>query len=432
MRRRALFLISLLAPTLFLSAASGQEPRPSSSGVRAPDSCLDCHREGRAAREHLASVHARFGVRCSDCHGGDPTKSRREEAESPQAGFKGKISPFDIPKLCDTCHGKAELIRRSRTRLNPFAEYQMGVHGNSFFGKENEKAPQCGTCHEVHRVLSSTDPESPTHPSNVNRTCGKCHGEADIISEFDISSEIPAEVARGVHGPKGPWTPDQNLPTCASCHGPHWNFAPRKLEVFEVCGRCHSLERALFVPGHPHFRPEVPCSKCHGAHEIRPPTPALFTDPKVCLACHKVEAEPEAPASRYLRELLQALRPVEVSLKGAEEELGRMKRLEFSPAREEEALRRARQALLTEFGRLQHSLDMNLVLPALASAREQALTAESLAMGRAREIGRARLTLFGGALYLMALAALLVGLRRTRHRNPRRDTGPSDETVQRD
>ncbi|MFQ5914936.1 MAG: cytochrome c3 family protein [Nitrospinota bacterium] len=377
------------------------------------DSCWDCHKDDKSGRDHRAGIHYTFGVGCADCHGGDPTKAKREEAESKEAGFKARISAFDIPELCAKCHGKPEFVKRSRTRRNSFEEYKEGVHAAALWQKEEErKAPQCVTCHEAHRILRVDDLESPAHPANVNQTCGKCHGSEEYREEFDFDPRVPGQVAKSVHGLKGPWNPGLNLPTCASCHGAHWNFQPKAVaiagfqEVFEVCGTCHTPEREAFGKDNPHFRKEVHCSKCHGPHEIVRPTPALFRDPKVCAVCHDASKKPDDPALTYISRVLKAVAPVEESMARSRRALKELERRGFPAIDEAIRLNWAERALLTGFGQVQHRLDLKRNLRELEAAGEQAKAAEGAILAVRSGHRTTRIALWGVAAY----AALLVGI----------------------
>lgn len=402
--RRPLFLLLLVLgvsgpPPAYAQAAAG--------AAKAVDSCGGCHREDKAGREHRAGIHDTFGVGCADCHGGDPTKAKREEAESEKAGFKAKFSVFDVPELCAKCHGNKDYVKRSRRKRNALEEYRQGFHAAALWQKEEAKAPQCVTCHGAHRVLRVDDPESPAHPANVNRTCAKCHGSEEYKRDFSLNPEVPAQVARGVHGLKGPWNPNLNLPTCASCHNAHWNFRPKGREVFEACGACHTSERAAFGKDNPHFQKEVHCSKCHGPHEIARPTPALFRDPKVCAACHDAKKRPDDPALGYIAGALQAVAPVEAAIARSRRALKEWGEAGFQPDAEAERVSRAERALLTGFGQVQHRLNSPENQRALEAALAQARAAEAAVLSLQGRHRWTRIALWGGAAYAALLAGVL-------------------------
>jgi hypothetical protein len=86
----------------------------------------------------------------------------------------------------------------------------------------------------AHRgLLSSTNPQSPVHPSNLPTTCGGCHvGPFVAFQESRHYQLLQSGDRRG--------------PTCSTCHG-------------EVDGRLLSAKGL-----------ESRCGSCHGAGEVAP------------------------------------------------------------------------------------------------------------------------------------------------------------------
>ncbi len=147
------------------------------------DSCLDCHRKDAVAIEHAESIHAAYGISCAACHGGDPTKQKRREAEAASAGFKGPLKEaFDVIDACVACHDDQPHWRHVGLPADTFKRYQQGEHGFALLEKENTDAANCRHCHASHRTRKVSDPESRVHPLNTNDTCANCHGDADYIS----------------------------------------------------------------------------------------------------------------------------------------------------------------------------------------------------------------------------------------------------------
>lgn len=400
-------LLPAARPPVYAQSATRQtltELRPKAS-ANVVDSCWSCHQNDAFGRAHQASIHYAFGVGCADCHGGDPTQIARQAAESEAAGFKAQISFLDIPELCARCHGKLDTIKWSRARRNAFEEYKQGVHAKTLWTKADPAAPQCVSCHGAHRILRMDDPESPSHPANVNQTCAACHASEEYeVFEFDTT--IPDQVARGVHGPQGAWHPDRHLPTCASCHGAHWNFTPlRGTAIFEVCGTCHTAERQAFGRDNPHFVSDkkVSCVSCHGEHEIKPPTPAMFRDPMICAACHSEKKNPHDPALDYMTRTLKAIAPVTASIKRSRMMLQALQEAGLQPLQEAERVNRAERALLTGFGLVQHRLSMQKNLQELEAAAAQAKAAESAVRALRRRHRWTRVVLWSGAAYLVLL-----------------------------
>ncbi|MFH0794439.1 MAG: hypothetical protein V2A74_10450, partial [bacterium] len=79
--------------------------------------CRVCH--ATLADERLSSPvrwleydrHARAGMGCADCHGGDPTANEIVGAHDLKKGFVGVPSPEEITEICGHCHRDAEFMR---------------------------------------------------------------------------------------------------------------------------------------------------------------------------------------------------------------------------------------------------------------------------------------------------------------------------------
>jgi len=120
--------------------------------------CTECHsglgdRHSELVQEWQGSVHAKNGIYCNGCHGGDLTLDSIE-AMSPEKGFKGKPKPEDIPKFCGECHPGVE------------EDYIASLHGKAL----GKGGPQCATCHGSHRIQVAS-------LELINKKdCTRCHG----------------------------------------------------------------------------------------------------------------------------------------------------------------------------------------------------------------------------------------------------------------
>jgi hypothetical protein len=106
------FLLTLLAAC---AAAAG----PLHAQVEDEDNlCITCHGDPdiwedetkhlHVTAEALAGdIHWQKGLRCQDCHGGDPTTFDLRTAHAIEDGFRKIESPTDLPKLCGHCHSNA-------------------------------------------------------------------------------------------------------------------------------------------------------------------------------------------------------------------------------------------------------------------------------------------------------------------------------------
>jgi hypothetical protein len=127
---------------------------------------------------------------------------------------------------CADCH-------IANPQADPFPEHtydwETSAHGRNVVG--------CEKCHDgdattfesflAHRgILTSRNPASPTHRTNLPQTCGKCH--IGPFVEFQKSRHY--QVLRESRG---------EGPTCSTCHGPVAArlLSPRSLE--KRCDTCH-------------------------------------------------------------------------------------------------------------------------------------------------------------------------------------------------
>jgi hypothetical protein len=299
-----------LAAALALIArpAPGQEgagaPARARTGAETAGSestgCVRCHEEigedlGPQPVEWRVSVHAKVGVSCHDCHGGNPSTDDMLEAKKAEAGYLGKPkSRAEIGPACARCHSDIEYMRRfdPSIRVDQYAEYLTSRHGKALHQEGSAAAATCVDCHGGHAIRSVTDPQSTIHATRVAETCGRCHSDPAKLGKPEIPTDVVEKWRESIHGAKLA-AGDLSAPTCNDCHGNHGAVPPGTADVVHVCGRCHSTQEEHFQAGthRAHFeRLEKPaCVTCHGNHLIAPATDALLAHapPGVCGKCHE-------------------------------------------------------------------------------------------------------------------------------------------------
>jgi hypothetical protein len=156
---RSLVLVSIVA--LGIGGAA------SASAQQTMGRCATCHFANYLSvpgASHLSewanSAHAREGVGCESCHGGDPNTVVPAEAHrgvvAPRLSWSS-VAPANLPATCGACH-KEELASFRRS-----PHYQPLVSGMA-------NAPTCSTC---HGAMTARVPS----PAALEGRCRACHGE---------------------------------------------------------------------------------------------------------------------------------------------------------------------------------------------------------------------------------------------------------------
>jgi formate dehydrogenase gamma subunit len=129
--------------------------------------CGECHRE--AAADLQASVHGKAAARgareapiCTDCH----------SEHKIQALKSNSIKVTE--QMCSKCHASERINTKFRMPADRVQTFFESYHGLAVqFG--STRAANCASCHGVHKILPSSDPNSTIHASHLVETCGKCH-----------------------------------------------------------------------------------------------------------------------------------------------------------------------------------------------------------------------------------------------------------------
>lgn len=263
------------------------------------NNCELCHSDVKV--EYQGSVHAGEGFTCVSCHGGNASADTVKEAHS--GAFKNLKDRKSIPENCASCHSDSERMRPYGLPTDQLALYQTSIHGKRLAAGDTNVAV-CTDCHGVHKMVPPSDPVSFTHPRNIPATCGRCHGDAQLMGKYKISAAIVSEYEVGVHG-QALQGGNPQAPVCTSCHGTHGAAPPGIGDVSIVCGHCHQAVRDYFRAS-PHLKgmqqagiPE--CAGCHGNHKIERATHKMWAT--ACTECHQAGG-PEALKGQKIQKLL--------------------------------------------------------------------------------------------------------------------------------
>ena len=189
------------------------------SGVDVAATCNDCHSTGGSAHRILSPgdpestiYHFNIPRTCGKCHAGIEKEFwegihgqlvERGQTDSPVCtdchGEHGILSPSDprspvssirlAEATCSPCHESITLTEKYGLRTGRLTSFIDSYHGLKTKAGDTHVA-NCASCHGVHKILPSTDPESSIHPDNLQETCGNCHP--------GISSALAAAPIHGV------------------------------------------------------------------------------------------------------------------------------------------------------------------------------------------------------------------------------------------
>jgi hypothetical protein len=264
-------------------------------------SCISCHLEiGDEMVVPVAGmkddVHARQGLSCEDCHGGDPTVGFDGDAEAsmnPEKGYIGVPARKNIPQFCARCHSDPDYMHRynPRAATDQLSNYKTSVHGKQL-ALGDTKVATCIDCHGVHGIHEADDARSSVYALNLPKTCARCHADPEYMSSYGIPTDQAEEYSQSVHGVALLEKGDQAAPTCNDCHGNHGATPPGAPSIAFVCGQCHLNNSELFFES-PHkaaFQElDLPeCKTCHGSHDIQHPTDEMLGagEGSICTDCH--------------------------------------------------------------------------------------------------------------------------------------------------
>jgi nitrate/TMAO reductase-like tetraheme cytochrome c subunit len=272
-----------------LAAATALAQKPAAPKAPTNDDCLACHGDASAAGANGrsvavlpdkfgASVHGQSGIACVGCHADLATSADFPHAE--------KLAPV----VCASCHDAAAAL------------YDVSVHAEARRASRQSVAAACKDCHGTHEIRTSKDPDSQTYHLNLPATCGRCHGNADIIRRGRISiGNVVAQFQDSIHGQALIRSGLTVAPDCKDCHNAH-DIRRRtdaaspvfRTTIPKTCGKCHEGVQRRYQNGvHGEAlskgRPDAPvCVSCHSAHQIQRTEGASWKTQVLaeCGSCH--------------------------------------------------------------------------------------------------------------------------------------------------
>lgn len=145
-----------------------------------PKTCATCHQE--IYDEYIASVHgqgllagATDSPVCTDCH---TEHDIRAHTDPSSTVFSTVISKTTCPQ----CHEAEQIVSKYGIKNVAVETYNDSYHGLANRAGSVVTA-NCASCHGVHKILHSSDPNSLVNKENLKETCGNCHpGVSDMVA----------------------------------------------------------------------------------------------------------------------------------------------------------------------------------------------------------------------------------------------------------
>ncbi|HVL69537.1 MAG TPA: cytochrome c3 family protein [Vicinamibacterales bacterium] len=170
---------------------------PAAPRTRISETCARCHQG--AAVAYAKSVHGRLlGTEaagdvpvCTDCH-------RSHDIGGPHQQTWG-LSTTDV---CGRCHANQPLMAKYGLSTSVLSTYLADFHGKTASLRQHQGTTPTGSvvarcidCHGVHDIERANDPSSPVMKANLQKTCQKCHADANAnfpdawLSHYEPSLE---------------------------------------------------------------------------------------------------------------------------------------------------------------------------------------------------------------------------------------------------
>ncbi len=425
--------------------AAAKTPEKAAKAV--PDAenwCILCHAELTepnqkrflvTVKDMTGDIHWQRGLRCQDCHGGDPTIGEIK-AHFGYEDFRAVKSPADVPEFCGRCHSNVEYMRRYQPspRTDQLSEYWSSGHGRKLKATGDPGVATCVSCHgkphgsgadpAKQGILPLADLNSPVYRTRLAKTCAKCHSDEKMMAgrEYQgrpLGHHQYQDWQQSVHAKALLEKGDLSAPTCNNCHGNHGALPPQVDSVANACGTCHGRNAKLFAETKMKSEFEhakLPgCATCHNAHLIRNPSDENLgmEEGAFCVKCH---ADHKYGATVAGADTAKALRSGLDTLKAQIEEA--RKRIDYADylgmeiSQPRFELRKAVDALVN--ARVQiHSFNPVPVEKILAEGHEVTSNVQAAADTAVHEYHARRVWLAASLVPILAVVVLLVLFIRT-------------------
>lgn len=233
-----------------------------------PNTCAHCHSNAELMKKYpnaanlpvatyKESVHGKLlakgvsGVaNCTSCHGIHDIKNIVQPGS--------KISPFNIPNTCNTCHPKE------------VEDYSQSIHW-TYVKMGVKLAPVCNDCHSEHSIKAISGKKNRRAAKILEQqTCVNCHQNKNLAIRFGLKGGEPNAYYDSYHGlatKRG----DLSVAFCTDCHNAH-KILPQsnpkssinKNNIVKTCGKCHQNATPIFANSYSHISTSPKSAKIEG------------------------------------------------------------------------------------------------------------------------------------------------------------------------
>jgi hypothetical protein len=188
------------------------------------------------------------------------------------------------------------------------------------------------------------------------------------MASYGIPTDQYEQYEKSAHGVRLLVKKDMKAPECADCHGIHGASPPGFTDIANVCSYCHGTIAKYFKES-PHFLGKTKekgarCINCHGNHDIKRPTTALFTGSGKghCGECHEQSSKAMSIAMPIKEKIDLAISSVDQAKKSLESVRDSGKNLDHL----EESYENARSALVQSRA-MTHTLSLSKIESKISS-----------------------------------------------------------------
>ena len=176
---------------------------------------------------------------------------------------------------CINCHEEQWTTQKSASEnahprldvvVQKINDYMHSVHARPNKADQSRTNAACYDCHDAHNIGGADSQVRAEHRLKNPEVCGKCHTGEKLVYLTSIHGK---ENAKG----------NSKAAVCSDCHTTHNIDSPKtdavKLSITQNCGSCHKEEEQSYLEGYHGqvnklgYTHTAKCFDCHGGHVVK-------------------------------------------------------------------------------------------------------------------------------------------------------------------